>query len=448
MSWGDSDSKVKLNMFVSVDFRCHWGVFVLIFAIFTSCQKETTFRVADIVVLEHPAEEGSRYPHLSTNSDNTMVWMSWMEPMEHGYDLKVSGFDGIKWTNSETVVSGNSFFTNWADFPSVITHDGLPIAAHWLKKVEGGPYAYHVQIAFRNIDGTWGEPITPHLDNTPTEHGFVSMLPVDDDRVLAVWLDGRNTDPAAHSMHSMHERTAESEHNGHDVEDPENAMTLRSAIIHRDGTISDKRVIDNSVCDCCQTSITRSGDYFVVAYRNRTGSEIRDIYVSSYSLSNGEWSKPLAVSDDGWEIGGCPVNGPQIISDGYRVVVAWFTGAENQARSFIAISRDHGHTFGPRISIDDGSSMGRVGLTGSQDGHAWVSWISAGERPAKLYVREIGRTDKLGPKFVVAEMDPSRGSGFPRMAYLSSDRGRQLIVGWTEPRPVHQVKVSEVTLAN
>lgn len=34
--------------------------------------------------------------------------------------------------------------------------------------------------------------MTPHRDGTPTEHGFVSMLPWPDARRDAVWLDGRN----------------------------------------------------------------------------------------------------------------------------------------------------------------------------------------------------------------------------------------------------------------
>jgi len=34
-------------------------------------------------------------------------------------------------------------------------------------------------------------PVRPHADATPTEHGFVSLVPMTDGGFVAVWLDGR-----------------------------------------------------------------------------------------------------------------------------------------------------------------------------------------------------------------------------------------------------------------
>ena len=34
--------------------------------------------------------------------------------------------------------------------------------------------------------------MVPHLDNTQTEHGFVSPLPLSNGMLGAIWLDGRN----------------------------------------------------------------------------------------------------------------------------------------------------------------------------------------------------------------------------------------------------------------
>ena len=43
----------------------------------------------------------------------------------------------------------------------------------------------------RSNDGgkTWSQPIVRHRDKTQTEHGFVSLIPLSDGPLGAVWLD-------------------------------------------------------------------------------------------------------------------------------------------------------------------------------------------------------------------------------------------------------------------
>ena len=66
------------------------------------------------------------------------------------------------------------------------------LAAHWLVKSGSGTYAYDVNIS-RSKDGgrTWDRPFIPHTDGTQTEHGFVSLLPLRDGRLGAVWVEGQ-----------------------------------------------------------------------------------------------------------------------------------------------------------------------------------------------------------------------------------------------------------------
>ena len=63
---------------------------------------------------------------------------------------------------------------------------------------------------------------------------------------------------------------------------------------------------------------------------------------------------------DGWQIEGCPVNGPAIDTDGGRAVVAWFTAANNTPKVKVAFSGDDGVTFGKAFEIDKGTPSGRV----------------------------------------------------------------------------------------
>lgn len=217
---------------------------------------------------------------------------------------------------------------SWA--PSVIALQDGSLAAHWLVKSGSGTYAYDVNISRSKDSGkTWSKPIVPHRDNTQTEHGFVSLIPLPDGRLGAIWLDGRN-------MKDMK----------HDDEDKpaSESMTLRYAAIDADGKLSDEAQLGERVCECCQTSATLTSEGPIAVYRDRSQAEVRDIYFVKQQ-SNGAWSVPNAVQPDNWQINGCPVNGPSITADGRRVAVAWFTGANDAPRVKVAFSTDGGATL-------------------------------------------------------------------------------------------------------
>ncbi len=80
---------------------------------------------------------------------------------------------------------------NWADVPSLRPLPSGRLAAQYLRSTGPDPLAYAVQITQTDGAGTWQSAVRPHDDGTATEHGFVSLLPWPDDRLLAVWLDGR-----------------------------------------------------------------------------------------------------------------------------------------------------------------------------------------------------------------------------------------------------------------
>ena len=188
---------------------------------------------------ESPIDADSREPDLYATQDGRII-LSWVEKMvEKRYALRAAVRDEAGWSKAQTVSQGENWFVNWADFPSVIALRDGSLAAHWLVKSGSGTYAYNVNIA-RSTDGgkTWSKPIVPHTDNTQTEHGFVSLLPLSDGRLGAVWLDGRNMKDMKET--DEHAPAAES-------------MTLRYAALDADGKLSDEVQLDERVCECCQT---------------------------------------------------------------------------------------------------------------------------------------------------------------------------------------------------
>ncbi|MGH7507022.1 MAG: sialidase family protein, partial [Longimicrobiales bacterium] len=283
--------------------------------------------------------------------------------------------------------------------------------AHWLAREGAGSYAYGVRIALSHDRGTtWSDPVTPHRDGTRTEHGFVTLYPAPDGGVSAVWLDGRNmAGTAAQDGHGM----------GAD-------MTLRATTIGPGGATGPELLVDDRTCECCQTDVAIAADGPVLAYRNRSPDEIRDIAIARFR--DGRWSEPHTVHPDRWQILACPVNGPAIAADSDRVAVAWFTAARDTPRVLIAFSSDGGETFGAPVRADDGDPVGRVDLLLLDGGNALLSWLERGE-PSTVRVRRIAAAGLTGPATTVTTTSAARASGFPRMA-----RSRNGIVfAWTVP---------------
>jgi len=365
-----------------------------------------------ISAAQSPTDGDCREPELYSTADGRII-LNWVEKVgAKRYALRTALRDTAGWSETQTVAEGENWFINWADFPSVIAlPDGL-LAAHWLVKSGAGTYAYDVNIALSKDGGkTWDKPVVPHLDKTHTEHGFVSLIPLTDGRVGAVWLDGRNLKDLNHND----EHSAQTE-----------SMTLRFAAIDGKGKLSDEFLLDERVCECCQTSAAMTSEGPIVAYRDRSDTEVRDIFV--VRSKNGVWGAPGPVHADNWQINGCPVNGPSIVANGSHVAIAWFTEAGDAPRVKVAFSDDSGATFARPIEVDDGAAIGRVDALLLADGSVLVCWMAGTVESGAIKVRRIQADGTLGQPAEIAKTDISRSSGFPRMARL----GNEVYFAWTE----------------
>jgi len=363
------------------------------------------------VLLETPAAHGASLPRLSTDPAG-VAWLSWVEPTELGHALRFARFGAGGWGPAGTAAEGDDWFINWADFPSVVHLGEGRLAAHWLRKVEGGPYAYHLWMAISTDGGEhWSEPVTPHAEASPTEHGFASLFAVPGG-AGAVWLDGRNTEDAGHAAGDGHAH-------GHGV------MTLRAGGLDWAGNRLPETELDPMTCDCCPTAVAELPDGVVTVYRDRSPDEIRDIRAST--LGPGGWSAPVLVSDDGWEMPACPVNGPAVAAHGRHVAAAWFTAAGGTPQIRLAFSEDGGRRWGPPVDIADGAVLGRVAIVMPDADSAVVSWLEQSRGRAEIRFRRIGRGGNQGSAYKLATTVAARSSGFPQMT-LAGDR---LLFAWT-----------------
>jgi hypothetical protein len=374
-----------------------------------------------VVPIASPAGTNSSEPQFTMQGNR--VILSWLEGDEDHATLRFAERTATGWTAAQNVHSSDQINVNAVDLPSVqLLADGT-LAAQWTDKNGPNPEASNVRISFSTDKGrTWSAPVSPHHDGTETEHGFVSLFQAPGARagLGIVWLDGRNTNP----------------------EDATGDMALRASTYDAAGKQLGETVVDPRVCECCSTAAATTSDGVIVAYRDRSPREIRDIYVTTFNGT--AWSRPVLVHADNWEIEGCPINGPAVSARGREVAVAWFTAKDDQGQAFVAFSHDAGRTFGQPVRIDGGHSLGHVGVYLLADGSAAVSGIEIVDSAAQFRARKVTvagvRSNIVN---VAGKGDPDTRS--PRLAGNASE----LLFAWTESdeNDVQHVHVGRAALA-
>ncbi len=356
--------------------------------------------------LSVPAGTNVVGPRFAAGPEGSIV-LSWMQREESGATLRFSALELGEWQTAVDVTTDPKMFVNWADLPSVTPLGKTHWLAHWLSKSADATYAYDILLAQSSDKGqTWGDPVRPHSDGTPTEHGFVSIHTQADSAGL-LWLDGRKMINEA-------------------VDDPKGtSMTLRSALVGPDGKVSNKQLVDEIVCDCCQTDVAVSSVGPIAVYRDRTVDEIRDIYVSRFS--NGAWEPGTPIADDGWEIAGCPVNGPAIDAQEDLVAIAWFSAANGSPVVRAALSINGGRTFKEPVEIAARRASGHVGIAIIDHSSVAVSWVESDNRGTNaINIRSVTTGGLLGGVQTVGRTDLIRL--YPQM--IRSDD--MLILAWTD----------------
>jgi hypothetical protein len=287
---------------------------------------------------------------------------------------------------------------------------------------------------------TFDAPVVLQSAGADGDRGWPSVA-VDptDGRIHAVWLDHRGLAAAAGTL--AHQHHAASESDGV-------AMAQKSGLYYASAgdTTSPEREVVKGVCYCCKTALaTGSGGELYAAWRHVYPGNLRDI-AFSMSPGHGEpFSPPVRVSEDGWEINGCPDDGPAVAVDaGGTVHVVWPTVIQEngpQGALFYASTRD-GRTFSSRMRIPTlgGVKPAHPQIAIDANGRILVGWDEqvSGQRVAA--VREL-RTD--------AEQQPSfgeivtLGSGiYPALA--AADTG--FVAAWTAPLDPARVEVRRLKL--
>jgi hypothetical protein len=355
-----------------------------------------------------PAAAGSLAPQLTSSSRGVLA--SWTEQAGEIATLKFAERTANGWSPARAVASGNDWFVNWADVPSVIRLDDGTLAANWLQVTDLRTEAYNLRLTYSRDDGrTWAPSFMPHNDGTKTQHGFASLFEMPGSGLGVIWLDGRDIELSK------------------DLPTFEGGeMAVRFASYDAEWKQTADSEVNGRVCECCPTTAVVTADGVLTAFRGRDAKDIRDIHVSR--LENGTWTSAVPVHVDNWEIFACPVNGAMLSASGRNVAVAWFTVKNDQGQSYAAFSSDAGRSWGMPIRLDDRGSLGRVDVEMLEDGSAVAVWIEFADQRSQIRLRRIDPSGARSPAITVAALADGRASGYPRVARHDNE----LVFAWTE----------------
>jgi hypothetical protein len=343
--------------------------------------------------LDNPAAPGSLQPNWSAAPDGSVV-LSWIEPSKgDSYSLRYAVRRGAAWSEPHTIAANRHFFRQPAEVPEVIALGDKQWLAHWVEMPNESSEAEFIYTS-SSADGVrWTPPVMAHQDRSPVQHGLASMIPSGPNEASIFWLE---------ALHGEDEPTY-----------------LMRTIVDASGKEIREERLAGDVCSCCPTAVVKTAKGLLLAYRDHTPQDIRDISILRFE--NGRWSQPKNLHADNWHINACPTNAAAVAAKGDRVAVSWFTGATDPPKVEIAFSSNSGSTFTEPTTVSTGLAFGYTSIALDDDGSANVSWLEQGAGgTARVLVRRVSPTGTAGPVLEVAK-GGRMSLGYPRVQHAGAD---------------------------
>jgi hypothetical protein len=295
-------------------------------------------------------------------------------------------------------------------------------------------------VSARSTDGGKSFGATTVVAEGSGNRGWENITVDSSGNVHVVWLDHRELAKSA-SMTHMAEHHAEAADSKKDAVQTAQLSKLYTATLGEPGS---SRAVTGGVCYCCKTAILAgSGGDIYLAWRHVYPQNIRDIAFSESHDGGRTFSAPVRVSEDKWQIEGCPEDGPGLALDARRQIhVVWPTLVHDSPNSppsigiFYALSGAN-HGFGPRqrVPTEGVPHHPQVALVRETLFLAWdelkngVRQIVAAHRPLSAGANAPWSREVLSGNIP---------GTYPSLA--SSDTGA--IVAWTSAAPNSVIRVA------
>jgi Cu/Ag efflux protein CusF len=250
----------------------------------------------------------------------------------------------------------------------------------------------------RSTDGgkSFSPATTIHDASLTGARGWESIAAGSDGGVHVVWLDGRNATKSADAASGEHHmgdmaRGAPMDHSTMAAHAPIRQDVFAATIDPR-GRVTEAPVAAN-VCFCCKTAVAvGSHGQLFAAWRHIFPGSLRDIAMAVSADGGRKFGTLARVSEDKWEIAGCPEDGPSVALDATDTAhVVWPTvvnEGQMQKAVFYASTRD-GRVFTPRVRLSSANQeeAAHPQIAVRQDGAVAVVWDEPHENARRVLMR-------------------------------------------------------------
>ena len=353
------------------------------------------------VTIPNPSVPGSIQPNWAVAADGSAL-LSWVEPANPGgYTLRYAVRRGSAWSAARTVVAARRLWRHPAEMPGLVSLSNGTLLAYWVEKGDDSSDTENIFVSSSPDGMKWTAPLMAHRDRSPVQHGLVSIVASGPQEASLLWLQA--------------------------LKGEDGPVSLMRTIVGKDGKEIKEEQLDNDTCSCCPTSVVNTAKGLLVAYRDHTPQDIRDIAVLRFE--NGRWSEPKILNPDKWEINACPVNAASAAAKDNRVAIAWYTESNDSPRVQIVFSSDAGTTFGKPAKVSTGNTLGYASAALNGEGGAFVSWIEEGASSASVLVRSVSSASVTGPVIKIAE-GPRTSLGYPKLL----GTGSEMWIAWGDSK--------------
>jgi len=256
----------------------------------------------------------------------------------------------------------------------------------------------------RSIDG--GRTFMParalQQAEAPGDRGWPALAADAKGNVHAAWLDHRGGAGTHH------------------------ASPDKSALVYNGGR--GEVEITRSVCYCCKTAIATGAEGRVfTAWRHVYPGNIRDVAFSMSSDGGRTFAAPVRISEDRWQLDGCPDDGPAMAVDAAGVThVVWpsvVDGPEPYKAIFHSWTRD-GRSFTPRMRITHVGNNAAHPQVVAHSAGVTVLWDEVVDGQRRVFARRHSRSNST---FVpVALSDERAAASYPAAVVV----GEEVVAAW------------------